>query len=97
MGVNNATRTLTEIQVQQITQLLDQILQAETPIGAIDDVNNVFTTSQNFVANTTILTRNGVQQTLGLDYTESGPNEVTLVSIPKVGEILFIQYKALTT
>jgi hypothetical protein len=97
MGVNNSTRTLTEIQIQQITQLLDQILQSEVPIGVIDGSNNVYTTSVDFVATTTILTRNGVQQTLNLDYTESGPNEITLVSVPQVGEILFIQYKALTT
>lgn len=58
------------------------ILQTETLIGAIDNVNKVFTTTDNFKANSSQVFINGLRQKLGTHYVESGANEITFSDAP---------------
>ena len=54
----------------------------EVLIGAINNVNKVFTTTYNFKANSSQIFINGLRQTLGSHYTESGVNEITFSDAP---------------
>lgn len=79
----------------------------ETPAGAVDGVNDTYTTADPFCHNPTDETinvfRNGVLQTQGDDYTVSesgGPgtgfDTITFAvgCIPKTGEVLRVDYVA---
>ncbi len=57
-------------------------IQTEALIGVIDGVNKVFTTIKNFKANSSQVFVNGLRQTLGTHYTESGANEITFSDAP---------------
>ncbi len=58
------------------------ILQTETLIGTIDNVNKIFTTINNFKKNSSQVFINGLRQTLESHYTESGANEITFSEAP---------------
>lgn len=60
--------------------------------GAINGSNKVFTTSKNYIADTTRVTYNGIRQKRDTDYTETAVNEITMVTAPLTGEKLIIDY-----
>lgn len=57
-------------------------LYEENLIGTIDNANKVFTTTYDYVANSTILFINGLKQRRGTDFSETGTNEITLDDAP---------------
>lgn len=57
-------------------------LYEENLIGTIDNTNKVFTTTNEYIANSTILFINGLKQRRGVDYTETGTKEITLDEAP---------------
>lgn len=57
----------------------------ETPVGAIDGSNTVFTIS--VTPTQLILTLNGLAQDIGTDFTRSGAT-ITFVHAPHVGDII---------
>lgn len=64
----------------------------ETPVGAIDGINNVFTTEFDFRTQSTAVNINGLRQSLDLHYTESSDNEITMDEPPHSSDILTIDY-----
>jgi hypothetical protein len=63
-------------------------------IGARDGINTIFSTSNNFIAGTTKVYRNGLRMTkgVGYDYVESGLNQITFLQAPDLGDLLVIDY-----
>lgn len=63
-------------------------------IGARDSVNTIFTASNNFIAGTTKVYKNGLRLTrgAGYDYIETGPNQITFSQAPDNGDLLIIDY-----
>lgn len=57
-------------------------LYEENLIGTIDNANKVFTTTYEYVANSTILFINGLKQRRGVDFSETGIKEITLDDAP---------------
>lgn len=60
--------------------------------GTIDGVNMVFTTANGYQANTTAVFLNGIRETRGIGYGESGASEITFTSAPLVGDDVRIDY-----
>jgi hypothetical protein len=62
--------------------------------GARDSVNTIFTTSNNFISNTTKVYKNGLRLTkgVGYDYVESGVNQITFLQAPDNGDLLIVDY-----
>lgn len=56
--------------------------------GAIDGINTVFSTLYPFKPESTILFVNGQKQKLGVDYSETGENEITFTEAPKNTEFI---------
>ncbi len=67
----------------------------ELAIGIIDGMNNLFESTVSFVAQSTCLRINGISQTLGAHYGESGNKKVTLNFFPAVGDTVEIEYTQL--
>jgi hypothetical protein len=88
-SIVNVSKSLTNEQILQLSNILIN----ETPVGAIDGVNKVFTVLNPFQPGSTILDRNGIHQELLTEYTESGLSQITFTFAPQVGDQLFIQYK----
>ena len=68
------------------------VISNEIPVGTIDGINNVFTTSEDFEAGSTAVYTNGLRETLMLHYTESDVNEITMDEPPQVGDIITLDY-----
>jgi hypothetical protein len=67
----------------------------ETPAGAVNDVNTVFTTANSYVTGTTIVTRNGLtMKPGGVDYTETTPasGTITFTVAPTTGATILVSY-----
>lgn len=64
----------------------------ETPTGAINGANEIFTTALDYRATTTRLYLNGLRQTRGSAYTEDAPNILTLSFAPEPGDELTVDY-----
>lgn len=64
----------------------------ETPSGAVDGSNKVFTTSKAYVTGSTRLFKNGARMDLGSDYTESAASTLTLAAAPGPGSVLLVDY-----
>lgn len=69
----------------------------EVPVGLINGVNKIFTTTYNFVPRSTIVTKTRLRFMLDEDYTETGDNEITFTTAPRINEYLLIDYKVGTT
>lgn len=54
----------------------------ETLIGTINGTNKIFTTTYSYVANSTMVFINGLLQTRGTHYIESGDKEITFDEAP---------------
>jgi hypothetical protein len=64
----------------------------EELVGTIDGSNAIFTTTQNFDPDTTIVFINGVKQKKPTHYNTIGTNVITFSDSPQVGDILEINY-----
>ena len=64
-----------------------------TIVGAIDGVNTIYDSSQNFEPGTMEIMLNGVDLSIDDDYTETGPNEVTFVEAPETGDKIIFRYQ----
>jgi hypothetical protein len=67
----------------------------ETPSGSVNGLNAAFTVSQTPSPNTSLVVyRNGVRQTVGVDYTASG-TAITFMSnlVPQSGDVLLCTYR----
>ncbi len=67
-------------------------LRREEPLGAVDGVNDTFTTSSAFVANSTVFYLNGLAQSVPDDYAETSSTEIVMVDPPLPGDRLLIVY-----
>jgi hypothetical protein len=64
----------------------------ETPSGAIDGVNQSFTTAHNFASNQLWVWLNGLRMKLTTDYTITGANSFHFVTAPQTGDTLVVDY-----
>lgn len=64
----------------------------EELVGTIDGSNAIFTTTQNFDPDITIVFINGVKQKKPTHYNTIGTNVITFSDSPQVGDILEINY-----
>lgn len=62
----------------------------ETPAGAINDANTLFTTANSFTDLDVYL--NGLRQRLGVDYTVTSSNAFTMATPPSAGDTLTVDY-----
>ena len=69
-----------------------QFVSNETPGGAVNGINLVYTTLDSFTVSSTHLYLNGLRQQLNNDYTESGANQITFALAPLAGDMLVIDY-----
>lgn len=87
-SVVNVSVGLTQEQIDALAN----VLYSQTPGGAVDGVNTVFTTTFAYTAGRTYLYKNGQQLSAPTDYTESGPSQLTTTFAPQVGDVMFVQY-----
>jgi len=64
----------------------------ETPTGAVDGANPVFTTAHAFRADSTVVYINGLRERLNIGYTETTSTSITFTQAPTVGDELIIDY-----
>lgn len=64
----------------------------EVPAGSLDGINMVFTTANAFRVNSTRVSRNGIRETRGSSYTETGANEITFSFAPSSSDDIIIDY-----
>lgn len=64
----------------------------ETPGGAVNGTNKVFTTAQPYISGSTRLFVNGARQDLGAQYTESSASHISFITAPSSGSTLLIDY-----
>lgn len=69
-----------------------QVIIYEAPAGAINGVNNTFTTAFNFVPGSVRVFVEGVTLTIVDDYQTIGSNTIQLVTPPFAGESLTVAY-----
>jgi hypothetical protein len=67
-------------------------VEAETPTGAVNGTNTVFTTANNFIAGSIHFYLNGIRLN-PTEYSQTGINQITLTSPPITGDILLIDYR----
>lgn len=68
------------------------VIANEIPAGAVDGINNVFSTAFDFQSESTSVSINGLRQTIDLHYTESSDNEITMDEPPHSSDIISIDY-----
>ena len=59
------------------------VLNREKPVGVIDSVNTVFTTTKPFITGTLMVYRNGIALSPIDDFTEDSATQFTLVEAPE--------------
>lgn len=64
----------------------------EVPTGTKNGTNLVFTTSQNFVTNSTVVFRNGAREMLNIGYTETAPNSIHFTTAPRSDDQIILDY-----
>jgi hypothetical protein len=64
----------------------------ETPTGAVDGSNKLFTTSSTYISGYLNVYLNGVRQSVTVDYTETSSNSFTFVVAPTIDDILRVDY-----
>lgn len=64
----------------------------ETPSGAINGSNAIFTTLNSFDPASVQVFLNGLLQEPGVTYTLSGNNTITFTSSPEIGDVLEVNY-----
>lgn len=73
-------------------QPFGNFVNGETPSGAINGANTIFTTANLPNANTLQVFRNGVYQTPGTSYTATG-STITMATAPQVGDAIRVVYQ----
>lgn len=84
--------TATNDLLTQILAVINVYVTGETPSGAVNGVNQVYTTAYNFKPNTVRLFLNGLRQLPNIDYLETGSNEITFDQSPLVNDIILMDY-----
>lgn len=74
------------------TAQADQWSIADSFTGAIDGVNDTYTTSQDYQAGTLMIFYNGIRLAITTDYVELSANSFQLTFIPDVGDVLVVDY-----
>lgn len=64
----------------------------EIPTGVKDGTNTVFSLTRPFQANTTEVFRNGLRETLGLHYFESGASTIIFDTAPLADDDISVDY-----
>lgn len=72
--------------------IADVIIYNETPGGAMNGVNTVFTTLDSFQTGKLLVYFNSSRQQLGVDYTETTPNSFTLSFAPVATDNIIVDY-----
>jgi hypothetical protein len=70
----------------------DIVVNTETPGGAVDGENTLFTTAFLYKPTTTRVFLNGIRLTSAGDYVEAGGHQISFVDPPHAGDILLIDY-----
>jgi hypothetical protein len=66
----------------------------ETPTGLVNGSNVMFTTVQTFVAGTTKVKINGLEQVINVHYTELIiPHQIQFFDSPQIGDYIIVDYK----
>ncbi len=69
-----------------------EIIINEVPFGLINSINNIFSTSQNYLTSSTELYYNGQKLILNDDYIELNNFQIEMLFIPKSGAKIIIDY-----
>lgn len=69
---------------------VNNIVLAETPGGAVNGVNTVYTTLVNYTKLWVYL--NGIRMKPGTDYAEDGGNDFHFLYPPQTGDLLIVDY-----
>jgi hypothetical protein len=66
----------------------------EVPAGLVNSANAVFTTSNDYIANSARVYLNGIRQRPGgsFDFTETGANTITFNAAPQTGDTIIVDY-----
>lgn len=64
----------------------------ESLTGTKNGTNLIFTTAQNFTANSTVVFRNGLRELLNVTYTEAAPNSIHFGTAPLSTDVIIIDY-----
>jgi len=90
----NGTVTHSAATTDTQSALLGQFVSNETPSGLINGSNAIYTTANNYISGSTRVYVDGVRQELGLHYTETGSNQITIDSgyILQTGDRMIIDY-----
>ena len=94
---SGVVKTVTITLAQVATFVVADINRYSQPLTpAPDGVTLIFTTPSNFVTGSTRPNINGLRQFLGIQYTETGPNQITYISgyQPHTGNHHAIDYDA---
>jgi len=69
----------------------------ETPTGVMNGINLIFTTVLDFLPGSSQVYLNGLRLALGagLDYTETGANQITMGYAPSSSDVMIIDYQQL--
>lgn len=68
------------------------LIYGETPTGAKNGSNKVFTFAYSYAAGSTAVYRNGLRGFRGFDYNETGSNQITFSDAPLVDDNLIVDY-----
>lgn len=74
-------------------QLPGDLVNGEIPAGAIDGVNNLFTTANDIEPGTLTVTLNGLEQVIIEDYQITGLRTFTMNVSPEAGESIVVDYQ----
>jgi hypothetical protein len=64
----------------------------EAPAGGKNGTNLSFTTAQDFVANSTVVFRNGLRELLNISYTEIAPHGIHFSTAPLSDDVIIVDY-----
>ncbi len=83
--VSGVERSMSEI-------ISDYCIENEIPAGLINGENKIFTSEFDFMPGKTKLFLRGIRRALGVEYTETGLNQITFGIAPQPGDSLIIDY-----
>lgn len=64
----------------------------EIPGGTIDGLNKIFTIANVFASGTLAFYLRGIRRVLNIEFTETGPQQITSTEAPQVGDSLTVDY-----
>lgn len=74
-----------------LTSTLPSVV-GESPTGAINSINAIYTSAFAFIPESIEVYVNGICATKNIDYTTSGTNTITFTYSPSTGDIIKINY-----